>query len=113
MVHGFRLGAWLERLTVCVKSPMWFGMPTNLPLACNLIPKPAPADCLLPPLYPEWLGGRSFTEAHGLRFPYVAGAMANGIATVGVGAGNGQSRHARILAQLAFRLSELPGPLIS
>lgn len=37
---------------------------------------------LLPPLYPEWLGDRSFCEAHGTRFPYVAGEMANGIATV-------------------------------
>ncbi|MEO0322570.1 MAG: PfaD family polyunsaturated fatty acid/polyketide biosynthesis protein [Myxococcota bacterium] len=36
----------------------------------------------LPPLYPEWLGDRAFNEAHGVRFPYVAGAMANGIATV-------------------------------
>jgi PfaD family protein len=35
----------------------------------------------LPPLYPEWLGSRDFTERHGVRFPYVAGAMANGIAT--------------------------------
>lgn len=35
----------------------------------------------LPPLYPEWLGGRSFCEVHGVRFPYVAGEMANGIAT--------------------------------
>ncbi len=35
----------------------------------------------LPPLYPEWLGDRGFCEAHGVRFPYVAGAMANGIAT--------------------------------
>jgi len=35
----------------------------------------------LPPLYPEWLGDRSFGEAHGTRFPYVTGAMANGIAT--------------------------------
>ncbi len=35
----------------------------------------------LPPLYPEWLGDRSFQEAHGVRFPYVTGAMANGIAT--------------------------------
>ncbi|UMP06725.1 PfaD family polyunsaturated fatty acid/polyketide biosynthesis protein [Amycolatopsis sp. EV170708-02-1] len=35
----------------------------------------------LPPLYPEWLGDRSFGEAHGVRFPYVAGEMANGIAT--------------------------------
>jgi trans-AT polyketide synthase, acyltransferase and oxidoreductase domains len=38
----------------------------------------------LPPLYPEWLGDRGFCEAHGLRFPYVAGAMANGIATVDI-----------------------------
>jgi trans-AT polyketide synthase, acyltransferase and oxidoreductase domains len=36
----------------------------------------------LPPLYPEWLGDRSFCEVHGVRFPYVAGEMANGIATV-------------------------------
>ncbi|MEN0061782.1 MAG: PfaD family polyunsaturated fatty acid/polyketide biosynthesis protein [Myxococcota bacterium] len=35
----------------------------------------------LPALYPEWLGDRSFNEVHGIRFPYVAGAMANGIAT--------------------------------
>ncbi len=41
-----------------------------------------PALATLPPLYPEWLGDRSFAEVHGLRFPYVAGAMANGIATV-------------------------------
>ena len=43
----------------------------------------APYDLLgtLPALYPEWLGDRSFSEAHGVRFPYVAGAMANGIAT--------------------------------
>lgn len=36
----------------------------------------------LPPLYPEWLGSRGFCERHGLRFPYLAGAMANGIASV-------------------------------
>ena len=35
----------------------------------------------LPPLYPEWLGDRSFCEVHSIRFPYVSGAMANGIAT--------------------------------
>ncbi|WP_329459552.1 PfaD family polyunsaturated fatty acid/polyketide biosynthesis protein [Streptomyces sp. NBC_01497] len=45
---------------------------------------PAPSGPVLgtlPPLYPEWLGGRAFCEAHGVRFPYVAGEMANGIAT--------------------------------
>jgi trans-AT polyketide synthase, acyltransferase and oxidoreductase domains len=36
---------------------------------------------VLPPLYPEWLGDRSFGAAHGVRFPYVAGEMANGIAS--------------------------------
>jgi PfaD family protein len=36
---------------------------------------------LLPPLYPEWLGDRAFGAAHQVRFPYVAGEMANGIAT--------------------------------
>ena len=35
----------------------------------------------LPPMYPEWLGDRQFCEARGIRFPYVTGAMANGIAT--------------------------------
>jgi PfaD family protein len=35
----------------------------------------------LPPLYPEWLGDRTFGEAHGVRFPYATGPMANGIAT--------------------------------
>ena len=36
----------------------------------------------LPPLYPEWLGERTFAESHGARFPYVAGSMANGISSV-------------------------------
>ena len=36
---------------------------------------------VLPALYPEWLGDRAFGETHGVRFPYVAGEMANGIAT--------------------------------
>ena len=48
-------------------------------------PSPVPRLELLgslPPLYPEWLGNRSFNEIHGTRFAYVAGAMANGIASV-------------------------------
>lgn len=50
----------------------------------GLVMGPRPAGEVigtLPPLYPEWLGGRTFCEAHGVRFPYVAGEMANGIAT--------------------------------
>ncbi|MGW1076606.1 PfaD family polyunsaturated fatty acid/polyketide biosynthesis protein [Streptomyces sp. NPDC002537] len=38
----------------------------------------------LPPLRPEWLGDRSFAETHGTEFPYIAGEMANGIATTGM-----------------------------
>ncbi|MBW2726957.1 MAG: PfaD family polyunsaturated fatty acid/polyketide biosynthesis protein [Deltaproteobacteria bacterium] len=40
-----------------------------------------PVLATLPPVYPEWLGDRSFCETHNVRFPYVSGAMANGIAT--------------------------------
>lgn len=40
-----------------------------------------PVLATLPAMYPEWLGDRSFAEAHGTRFAYVSGAMANGIAT--------------------------------
>ncbi|MBN2358777.1 MAG: PfaD family polyunsaturated fatty acid/polyketide biosynthesis protein [Deltaproteobacteria bacterium] len=40
-----------------------------------------PLLATLPALYPEWLGDRSFLADHGVRFPYLAGAMANGIAS--------------------------------
>ncbi|MEQ1505922.1 MAG: PfaD family polyunsaturated fatty acid/polyketide biosynthesis protein [Myxococcota bacterium] len=40
-----------------------------------------PLVATLPGTYPEWLGDRAFCEVHGLRFPYLTGAMANGIAT--------------------------------
>ena len=36
---------------------------------------------VLGPLYPEWLGDRAFTHAHGLRFAYLGGSMARGIAS--------------------------------
>ncbi len=35
----------------------------------------------LPPIFPEWLGDPSFLTTHRVRFPYVAGEMATGIAT--------------------------------
>ncbi len=35
----------------------------------------------LEPTYPEWLGSSEFLEVHGVRFPYVSGAMAHGIAS--------------------------------
>lgn len=36
---------------------------------------------LLPALYPEWLGSQEFLSTHQVRFPYIVGEMANGIAT--------------------------------
>lgn len=47
----------------------------------NGAPGTWPLVASLPPLYPEWLGDRSFCEVHGVRFPYASGAMANGIAS--------------------------------
>ncbi len=35
----------------------------------------------LEPVYPEWLGAMDFLETHAVRFPYVSGAMAHGIAS--------------------------------
>jgi trans-AT polyketide synthase, acyltransferase and oxidoreductase domains len=40
-----------------------------------------PLIAVLPPMFPEWLGDRSFCEEMSIRFPYLSGAMANGIAT--------------------------------
>ena len=40
-----------------------------------------PVLAVVPALYPEWLGNRGFTEEHGVAYPYVCGAMANGIAS--------------------------------
>ncbi|WP_033401504.1 PfaD family polyunsaturated fatty acid/polyketide biosynthesis protein [Actinopolyspora mortivallis] len=51
--------------------------------ALGLSERPVPgAVGTVPALYPEWLGGQSFTEAHDVRFPYVAGEMAHGITGV-------------------------------
>ena len=41
----------------------------------------ATVAAVLPALYPEWLGDRSFCETHDVRFPYVVGEMANGLTT--------------------------------
>lgn len=36
---------------------------------------------LLPAVHPEWLGSQTFLSTHQVRFPYIVGEMANGIAT--------------------------------
>jgi PfaD family protein len=65
-------------LTLCQGADGCIGVAaadTPLPTGMNVLGR-------LPPLYPEWLGDRGFAERHGLRFAYVGGAMANGIASV-------------------------------
>ena len=56
-----------------------------------------PVMAALPAMYPEWLGDRSFNEVHGTRFPYVTGAMANGIATTRLVIADGPRRLPRLL----------------
>lgn len=75
-----------ERIEACVRLVRHHAHivadPTGRELGLVMGPRPAVGLVgTLPPLYPEWLGGRTFCEAHGVRFPYVAGEMANGIAT--------------------------------
>ena len=48
--------------------------PTGVPAGCEAV-------ALLPPLEPTRLGDPKFLLAHGVRYPYIAGEMATGIAT--------------------------------
>ena len=43
--------------------------------------RPAPGRAFVPAVGPEDLGDSDFKRRHGLRFAYVAGAMANGISS--------------------------------
>ena len=64
-------------------APAAFALPPSAPTGSVLDPI-GPDEALvgvLPPVYPEWLGDRSFLTAHGCRFPYVVGEMARGIAS--------------------------------
>jgi trans-AT polyketide synthase, acyltransferase and oxidoreductase domains len=80
-----QIAACLQR----VREPVHIvGAPDGGPRGLALGSQPAGPDAAgcprlgtLPPLYPEWLGDRDFGEVHGVRFPYVAGEMARGIAT--------------------------------
>lgn len=83
----------LPRLLPCVREPIYVlleGASGRIGIGSGGEASPAsrqepgrgyPLLAVLPPLYPEWLGDRSFCDVHRVRFPYVAGEMANGIAT--------------------------------
>jgi PfaD family protein len=59
-----------------------FGVLLSDPVAGAPDSVDATVTAVLPALYPEWLGDRSFCEVHGVRFPYVVGEMANGLTTI-------------------------------
>ena len=52
-----------------------------LPAEAAAPPEALPLVGSLPAVYPEWLGDPAFQAAHGVRYGYVVGEMANGIAT--------------------------------
>lgn len=75
-------GAGLVELAHWVTRPAYV-VAREQDAALGLADRPGPATVgTVPAMYPEWLGDRTFTETHGVRFPYVAGEMANGIASV-------------------------------
>ncbi|MHB8797942.1 MAG: PfaD family polyunsaturated fatty acid/polyketide biosynthesis protein [Thermoanaerobaculia bacterium] len=83
------IGSALEEVRLTAHVVRDDGGRTGLGLGGELEPTGASAGtgtlshlASLPPLYPEWLGDRTFSETHGTRFPYVTGSMANGIASV-------------------------------
>ncbi len=63
------------------REPVAFGEDRNGCKVLTGIGEAAAGEWRLPPIYPEWLGDRAFTAAHAIRFPYVVGEMARGIAT--------------------------------
>ncbi|MDH5326663.1 MAG: PfaD family polyunsaturated fatty acid/polyketide biosynthesis protein [Gammaproteobacteria bacterium] len=62
---------------------------------------------LLPPLYPEWLGDRSFNEFHNVRFPYIAGEMAQGIASTDMVIAMAQANMLAILGSGGMELHKM------
>lgn len=79
--------AALFELVRCVRAPLTLFKHNN----GNLSVYPSTAGAIaagfspigsIPPLYPEWLGDRGFCAIHGVRFAYIAGAMARGIASI-------------------------------
>lgn len=80
----------LRHLLESVREPLYVVRGASGHLGLRQAPLPPNSDshsqgqtlvASLAPLFPEWLGDRSFLAAHQVRFPYVAGEMATGIST--------------------------------
>lgn len=66
---------------------------------------------VLPPLYPEWLGDRSFMGTHGCRFAYAVGEMARGIATPDMVIAAAQAGLMGFFGSAGLSLQEVEGAL--
>jgi trans-AT polyketide synthase, acyltransferase and oxidoreductase domains len=68
-----------------IRQPLWLWQdPASGAVSCTFEQDPPQGAFLwgcLPAIYPEWLGSRDFCVTHNVRFPYIVGEMANGIAT--------------------------------
>lgn len=68
-----------------IRLPLWLWQdPVSGAVSCTFEQDPPEGAFLwgcLPAVYPEWLGSREFCITHHVRFPYIVGEMANGIAT--------------------------------
>lgn len=74
----------IRRAIEAPRLPVWLNLsPGQAPdiISIGEPPSAASSTACLPSVYPEWLGDRAFCAIHGVRFPYVAGEMARGIAT--------------------------------
>lgn len=88
-VAAFAAADLLRAIRQCRQSIQVVRHPRTGALGVAVVEEPAATGTVgphavvatLPPLFPEWLGDRSFCETHRVRFPYVCGEMANGIAT--------------------------------
>lgn len=71
----------LRRPVVVVRTEDGFAITDGgtVTLGSNAAGKALPVAAYLPPLTPEKLGDPAFRHAHGLKFAYMTGAMANGI----------------------------------
>jgi PfaD family protein len=77
----------LHEALCALDRPVWLRAHDG---GCTLLPeRPIPEDCgghlvYVPPCRPEDLGDRGFCRDHGLRYPYLTGAMANGIGSADI-----------------------------
>jgi PfaD family protein len=75
-----------------VKTDRGFGVSAGGTASFGRPPAGAqPLAAYLPPLAPEQLGDPTFLRSHGIRYPYMTGAMANGIASADVVEAMGRS----------------------